>query len=250
MKKIVLYLIGILFVQCLSAQGLKVVYEESVNTTISREQLESVGSPEAKERIEQKLKSMAKQKKTAELVIGKNVSLYTIFEAEMPEEPSERDETTKVRIIKKGAFVKYRSYYKDLEENQILAQAEVEGKIYLVEQPPLFEDKKWSITKEEKIIAGYKCIKATLSNIDAWYCPEISINDGPQYFYGLPGLILEIELRSASANVKYSCTSVTTLTDTPEIQIGQGEKMTKPEFEKFVEEYKKSLGMSSSVTKL
>lgn len=67
----------------------------------------------------------------------------------------------------------------------------------------------WQITKEEKIINGYKCYKATctlkedygdgniniLYPITAWYCPEIKYSYGVKGIGGLPGLILELELR-------------------------------------------------------
>jgi len=62
--------------------------------------------------------------------------------------------------------------------------------------------KEWTITKETKIIGKYKAIKATkdrlLDNkktikIIAWFSPEIPNNYGPIGYYGLPGLILEIQ---------------------------------------------------------
>jgi GLPGLI family protein len=253
MKKFVLYLIGILSVQCLSAQGLKVIYEESTDVVISSDRLNSIANPAMRERIEQKMKSTAAKKETAELIIGKNVSLYTIFEtAEQPDKSVVEiflgnEVSDKVRIRAMPAIGRYKLYYKNLEENQVFAQAEIGDTSYLIESALSF---KWSIQKEEKIIAGYKCIQATLGNIVAWYCPDIPINDGPQYFYGLPGLILEIEIKgSAGGGKKYSCTSVTALTDTPEIQIGDGKKITIQEFEKLVTEYKESLGIKSTIIK-
>ena len=30
------------------------------------------------------------------------------------------------------------------------------------------------------------------NTITAWYCPEIPINQGPENYWGLPGLILEV----------------------------------------------------------
>lgn len=50
--------------------------------------------------------------------------------------------------------------------------------------------------KGNKIIMGYNCKRATSSfhgrEWEAWYSEEIPINDGPFKFFGLPGLILEI----------------------------------------------------------
>lgn len=62
----------------------------------------------------------------------------------------------------------------------------------------------WTITKETKKIGKYKVIKATknkvLTNkriieIVAWFAPEIPNNYGPLGYYGLPGLILELQGR-------------------------------------------------------
>jgi GLPGLI family protein len=59
----------------------------------------------------------------------------------------------------------------------------------------------WKIENETQTIAGYNCKKATttkyvrrLQQITAWYCEDIPINDGPDTFSGLPGLILQIEI--------------------------------------------------------
>ncbi|UAB85385.1 GLPGLI family protein [Zunongwangia sp. SCSIO 43204] len=63
----------------------------------------------------------------------------------------------------------------------------------------------WEITKEHKMILGYKCFKATMEYesydkymeplwipVEAWFTPEISVSTGPLDFDGLPGLILEV----------------------------------------------------------
>lgn len=54
----------------------------------------------------------------------------------------------------------------------------------------------WKPVNEFKTIGGYRCQKATISNISgdeatAWFTEEIPLSVGPWYFSGLPGLILE-----------------------------------------------------------
>ncbi|MCJ7935265.1 MAG: GLPGLI family protein [Chryseobacterium sp.] len=55
----------------------------------------------------------------------------------------------------------------------------------------------WSILPNQKIIKNYTVQKATASfggrNWIAWFSTEIPFPDGPYCFYGLPGLILEIQ---------------------------------------------------------
>lgn len=54
----------------------------------------------------------------------------------------------------------------------------------------------WKITNEFKIIGNYNCQKATTNfknnNYSVWYTQDIPLSFGPWKFYGLPGLILEI----------------------------------------------------------
>ena len=62
----------------------------------------------------------------------------------------------------------------------------------------------WQITDEEKEIAGYKVRKATTDSYGdkgfefykgkaiAWFTTDISIPTGPERYYGLPGLIVEL----------------------------------------------------------
>ncbi|MCL2651297.1 MAG: GLPGLI family protein [Candidatus Azobacteroides sp.] len=53
----------------------------------------------------------------------------------------------------------------------------------------------WAITPDTAVFLNYPCQKATLQfrgrNYEAWFSPQIPINDGPWKFFGLPGLILK-----------------------------------------------------------
>lgn len=54
----------------------------------------------------------------------------------------------------------------------------------------------WKINKKSKEILGYKVYLATTTyagrDYEAYFTPEIPLQDGPYKFFGLPGLILEI----------------------------------------------------------
>lgn len=63
----------------------------------------------------------------------------------------------------------------------------------------MFEWKKpinWTITTETKTIEEYLCRKATAHYLgrdyEAWFTEDIPIQEGPYFFKGLPGLILEV----------------------------------------------------------
>jgi GLPGLI family protein len=54
----------------------------------------------------------------------------------------------------------------------------------------------WQIAADTATILGYHCQKATATfrgrNYEAWFSPEIPVNEGPWKFFGLPGLILKV----------------------------------------------------------
>jgi GLPGLI family protein len=62
----------------------------------------------------------------------------------------------------------------------------------------------WELTNETKTINGYICYKATSIyhnqswndnpklKVTAWYTPKIPVSFGPNGYYGLPGLVLEL----------------------------------------------------------
>ena len=99
----------------------------------------------------------------------------------------------------------------DLDEKSQILVRENEGKLMFIKT--LAKERKWSLTKESKKIAGFTCYKATFSKkvpsgnyiITAWYTPDIPIQFGPEEYYGeLPGLILELH----DILAVYSCTSI------------------------------------------
>lgn len=74
--------------------------------------------------------------------------------------------------------------------------------------------KNWILQNETKIIDGYKCYKATSEYVVinsvgefrhpviAWYCPEIPLPFGPNGYGGLPGLILQLQVRNVTFGVE------------------------------------------------
>lgn len=110
--------------------------------------------------------------------------------------------------------------YKNTKEKRYVNQSESFGKLFLIKDK--LHDLDWKLLNETKTIGQYKCYKATLERevevmesqvmvnpteeeqklpepkkktieIVAWYAPDIPVNAGPEEFYGLPGLILQLE---------------------------------------------------------
>lgn len=93
----------------------------------------------------------------------------------------------------------------DLSNKTTRDWIELLGKNYKVyDDAPRY---KWKILNEIKEVAGYLCMKAetrdTLKDhvIHAWFATDIPVSGGPEGYYGLPGMILELNMNEGSVLV-------------------------------------------------
>lgn len=110
--------------------------------------------------------------------------------------------------------------YKNIKEERYASKRDMFGKLFLVKDD--LKKTEWKLESETKKIGNYTCYKATAKRmmrrvqtmsisvneekeeeettepeeeeviITAWYTPEIAVSNGPGNYWGLPGLILEI----------------------------------------------------------
>ena len=134
-------------------------------------------------------------------------SLYE--EVESLEKPSPKAAAGGIQImVSGGADVLYRN----LKNNRFRTQTEIMSKPFLIKDTLQKSD--WVLGKETKNIGNYTCFKATFTEevseqfmssendsiaqekkirtTTAWYTLDIPLGHGPSEFWGLPGLILEI----------------------------------------------------------
>lgn len=102
-------------------------------------------------------------------------------------------------------------YTIDFNKKENIKHVESMGELYRVLYP--FEQYKWQITSETKIIDGYTCYKATTTKATysqlknrmvtltptVWFTPAIPATAGPFGLNGLPGLILEATLNNKTS---------------------------------------------------
>lgn len=155
--------------------------------------------------------------------------------------------------IKVGSVQKFSSssdgklLYKNLKENIKVQELDLSGKSFLVTDS--LKPFVWELKNETKKIGNYICKKAiftstitkrVLSNSETnveepkeqistvWYTPEIPVSHGPSIYYGLPGLIMEVNFLDTTI----SCTEVV-LNPKHKIKIKRpkrGHKITNEEF--------------------
>lgn len=131
------------------------------------------------------------------------------------------------------------SFYSDSEVGKVISEYDGYGPKYLISSS--LQELKWKISKETKIVTGFKTFKATAQEtydtgsekkiwtITAWFAPEINKPFGPGGYGGLPGLILELERGSKIYTAK-----IFEEVDLKEEEVSMpttGKKITKEEFE-------------------
>jgi len=103
--------------------------------------------------------------------------------------------------------------YKNIAEQSFLEQQDMMGKAYLVKD--MLEPVEWELSEETKKVGSYTVQKASYTRIvdskrfstgmtemenvkdtiqvTVWFTPEIPVSHGPENYFGLPGLILEVQ---------------------------------------------------------
>ncbi len=167
-------------------------YENAITKTKLNTKKEILNDPMLKEFSKQMENSILNGE--FELIYNNNSSFYRKV-------PKIGIEDNKIQIL----FDKINDdvFYKNLELKEKIEQKNLEVQLNILKP---FNEYKWIITTEYKMISGYKCFKATCEkkdfyhpykkitqvfNITAWFTPEIASSFGPKGIDGLPGLILE-----------------------------------------------------------
>ncbi len=103
--------------------------------------------------------------------------------------------------------------YKNIADQSYLEEQDMMGKAYLVKD--MLEPAEWELSEETKKVGNYTVQKASYTRIvdskqfstgmtemenvkdtiqvTVWFAPEIPVSHGPENYFGLPGLILEVQ---------------------------------------------------------
>ena len=193
MNKLLIFTLTILFsLNTLCAQKTqgKIVYKGIMN--------KSFANKKDKASTLSMLDDLIKRNKDVEfeLVFNNNEALY-----ELKNKLDNEDFKLKLTKVFLGGNV---IHYTNIKTDESLYQIDTYGELFIVKTRKI----NWTLSKETKKIGKYNCFKAMTykivenskgtfrHNVTAWYTPEIPISFGPKGYYGLPGLILELQERN------------------------------------------------------
>ena len=158
--------------------------------------------------------------------------------------------------------------YKNVKSDKQIQQQEFYGKKFLVKDR--LQPMNWTLGNETKKIGNYTCFKATtfiptddllwysfswsrmrttndseektteeddksvdITQVEAWYTPQIPVRHGPSEYWGLPGLILEV---SAGETTMLCSKIVINPSDVIEIEApSKGSVVTKSEYQDLIQ---------------
>jgi GLPGLI family protein len=127
-------------------------------------------------------------------------------------------------------------------------QREVMGKEYLIVDT--LRTLPWKFSEETKQIKGYTCKKATMTreernrtqNITVWYTDAVFVTAGPDRFYGLPGLVLSVDINDGEIAINALEIELKTLKKNDLKVPTSGKKVTEAEFRDAMREQMKGMG--------
>lgn len=182
MKKRVIFfiIIGFVFNFLTAQEQLRVEYELT-------EPQENFQTPDLPPGVEFKI-----PKRYFELTLNKDESIWKSIERIDNEQTDDKG-----TMVAKVSFPPSGVFYKNIKNRGRVEEVKSFSKDYLVKDSLTSFD--WKITKENKEILEIPVQKATFMDEEngieliAWYAPKLNFKNGPDEYWGLPGLILEIQ---------------------------------------------------------
>jgi GLPGLI family protein len=210
-------------------------YESTISEKILKEYINKKESKEFDKRLIKSLDDVYFQKNPikSKILFNNGKGVY-MLENNMNVE-DENDIGLSIAKVNAGGTNIY--YYNDKDKKYLIKNCESLGDCFIYPNEYL----EWQLTQETKTINGYVSYKATRAKgkVIAWYTPKIPVSFGPKGEYGLPGLILELEVSRSI----FRATKIV-LNPKEKVKVDKpsgGEKVTLEEYEKILKKAKKSV---------
>ena len=187
-------------------------------------------SQEQKDRISNLTRNFTENKEKMKLTFSKSQSLYAYAN-----ESAEYE----------GSSYKGRNgdlfFFRDFDKERILDVEETLGRTYVIEDSLRLPA--WRISDQIKEIAGHLCSKATTTDplknqsITAWFAQDIHVPAGPERFYGLPGLILELDINDGDVVIEATSVVIKATANELKPPKSKGKRVTSAAFDKLLRDH-------------
>ncbi len=171
-----------------SQEKLKIEYEMYVKMDTEGVKVFVDGGGISQQQIEKAVKEAGERPSYYDLTVSPNESIFE-YKEKVDNQQNEEQSSFFISFGPRG------KYYKNLKETLSLQESNSWNKDFVIKDS--LKNYNWNITRKSKEILGYEVRKATSTldsaAITAWYAPKLTFKNGPENFWGLPGLILEIE---------------------------------------------------------
>jgi len=173
---------------------ISVTYEGYVNSTPNLDRYKN--NPQKLAEMEKAFASAAKVPSVHILTMNKDEASFLLEERIQNDQPKEKGIST----VK---FTACNDMYLNYKEEYVLNELMLANKNYAIKSPLKAID--WEYTSEQKEVLGYVVRKATavydsITKVEAWYAPKFLYKNGPSQYWGLPGMILELDEHSDYGN--------------------------------------------------
>lgn len=132
---------------------------------------------------------------SANLITTDTLKVFEIKDTEIENDTKIFQEAKSISINSVKKKAENRFLFQKTKEPFIYTKLNIGKNFYIIKRNlPVLD---WQLTQETKIILGMKCGSALLKldnrTYIAYYTEELAISNGPWFFDGLPGLILELK---------------------------------------------------------
>ena len=168
---------------------------------------------------EQMVKSLQEPQDFTLTILGEE-SLYKLVEK------ISNSQEQRMRGLRGGRMILMNgdNIYKNTSTQQLLKEQNMMMKSYTIQDT--LQNYEWKLTRETKTILGNEAKKATaiIDSIQttAWYIPTLKYKTGPENYWGLPGLIAEVETEINRGPISgkriISLTNISTATNNKSIE--------------------------------
>ena len=137
-----------------------------------------------------------------------------------------------------------RIVYKDLSEEEIIDSRDFMQKQFLIKG--FTATRKWKIGSKQKQILGYQCLEAscrpdTSTTITAWFAPQLTVQNGPVDYQGLPGMIMQIDINNNERTITATEIKLEKIDPVLFVAPTKGKEISGEEFEKLRQEKLKEM---------